>query len=123
MLLPAAAVLDGESHMFRRAGAVLDPAQQGAVAVADELGRFRFLDDLFSGVDVGDQVHDVVVARRDLPAGAPHVQAEVIADHLRPREVSLRRPLLGRLAPVDLEQADAIHRLMFQDAVKAFLTG
>ena len=97
--------------------------RQRAVAVADELRRFGLLDDLLAGVDVCNQVDDAVVARRDLAAGAPHVQAEMIADHLRSREMSLRRPLLGRFLPEDLKQADAVHRLMFQDAGKSFLAG
>jgi len=65
----------------------------------------------------------VVVRRRDLAAGSAHIQAEMVADHLRSGEVAFRRPTLRRLLPVDLKQADAVHRLVLQDAIKPFFAG
>jgi len=48
--------------MFGHAGTVLDPARQRTVAAADEFHLVGFLDNLFAGIDVRNQIGAVVVA-------------------------------------------------------------
>ena len=121
VLLPAATVLDREVHMLGGAGAVFEPAQKGSIAISYEFRRVRFFHDLVTGIDIGHQVDDAVVRRRDLATGPAHIQAKMIAHHFGLSEVSLRRPPLGRFLPENLKQADAVHRLMLQDAIKPLL--
>ena len=120
VLFPIAPLLDRKIDMLRRARPMPVPAQQGAVAVAHQLDRFRLLHHLLARIHIGDQIDGAIVPRRDLAPGPPHIKPEMVADHLWPGEVALVRPTLRRLAPEHLEQADAIHRLMLQNPGKAF---
>ena len=47
----------------------------------------------------------------------------MVADHLRLLEMALVGPFPRRLPPKDLEQADAVDRLMVEDSLESFFAG
>ncbi len=106
--------------MFGRAGAVLAPAENRSVAVSDELRRFVFLDELLARVEIGHQVDDRPEHGRDFVAGSPNVEPKMVADQFRLLKMALLGPFPRGLAPEDLEQPDAIDRLMVENSLETF---